>query len=218
MRKIYGEGVGRVRSKSKLTVSDAERHRQEGGRPSTDGAAACPPGTDARLAAIRRLLLDETLAARRPHRRLPCRVLRPAAQQNRRAAHLRHLLRRRRHPSQARRGLARRARACCRPAPAPPARPRQHDHRSQPGLAVAVSRAARRRTPQLPPPRPRPLPARHPRPGNPAGRLARTRPPGTTRRPGRRARRLARHSHAATGLRSRIRIWSWHCWPGPRRC
>jgi hypothetical protein len=29
---------------------------------STDGAAACPPGTDARLAAIRRLLLDETLA------------------------------------------------------------------------------------------------------------------------------------------------------------
>jgi len=29
---------------------------------STDGAEACPPGTDARLAAIRRLLLDETLA------------------------------------------------------------------------------------------------------------------------------------------------------------
>ena len=29
---------------------------------STDGAAACPPGTDVRLAAIRRLLLDETLA------------------------------------------------------------------------------------------------------------------------------------------------------------
>ena len=28
----------------------------------TDGAEACPPGTDARLAAIRRLLLDETLA------------------------------------------------------------------------------------------------------------------------------------------------------------
>ena len=29
---------------------------------STDGVQACPPGTDARLAAIRRLLLDETLA------------------------------------------------------------------------------------------------------------------------------------------------------------
>jgi hypothetical protein len=29
---------------------------------SADGAEACPPGTDARLAAIRRLLLDETLA------------------------------------------------------------------------------------------------------------------------------------------------------------
>ena len=29
---------------------------------STDGAEACPPGPDARLAAIRRLLLDETLA------------------------------------------------------------------------------------------------------------------------------------------------------------
>ena len=28
----------------------------------TDGVEACPPGTDARLAAIRRLLLDETLA------------------------------------------------------------------------------------------------------------------------------------------------------------
>ena len=30
---------------------------------STEGAEACPPGTDARLAAIRRLLLDETLAS-----------------------------------------------------------------------------------------------------------------------------------------------------------
>ena len=29
---------------------------------STNGAEACPPGTDARLAAIRRLLLDQTLA------------------------------------------------------------------------------------------------------------------------------------------------------------
>ena len=82
------------------------------------------------------------------------------------------------------------------PAAGTPAQPHQHDHGSQPGLAVAVSRAACRRTPQLPPARPRASPARHPRPGEPTGRLARARPRGTTRGPRRRARRLAGHGDA----------------------
>jgi hypothetical protein len=73
---------------------------------SIDGAEACPPGPDARLAAIRRLLLDQTLA---PGDRLAgCLVVLYGQQPSRiaRAAHHRHLLRRRRHPAQARRGLA----------------------------------------------------------------------------------------------------------------
>ncbi len=136
---------------------------------STAGAEACPPGSDARAAAIRRLLLDQTLPS--GDRIAGCLVT-LYGQQDRRAAHHRYLLRRRRHPAQARRGLARGARARGHRAAAAPAQPQQHDHGSQPGLAVAVSRAARRRTSQLPPARPGPSPARHPCPGEPAGRLA----------------------------------------------
>ena len=145
----------------------------------------------------------KTLAPRRPHRRLPCHALRPAGQQDRRTAHDRYLLRRRRHPAQARRRLARRARARCHTAAATSAQPQQHDHGSQPGLVMAVSRAARRRTSQLPPPRPCSPPTWHPRPGEPAGRVARARPRSTTSSPRRRAGRLAGHSYAPRVLRRR---------------
>jgi len=67
-----------------------------------------------------------------------------------RPAHQRGRLHWCRHPAQARRRLARRSRAGRHPGPAPPAQPQQHNHRRQPGLTLAVSRAARRRTPQLP--------------------------------------------------------------------
>ena len=114
-------------------------------------AGAPPPAPDVRLAAIRRLLLDDDPRPRRPHRRLPGGALRPASQPDRRAAHQRGLVHRCRHPAQTRRGLARRSRARRHLAPAPSAQPQQHDHRRQPGLALAVSRPARRRTSQLPP-------------------------------------------------------------------
>jgi hypothetical protein len=162
---------------------------------STAGAEACPPGSDARLAAIRRLLLDETLA---PGDRITGCLVVLYGQQASTIAALRttDTSCQRRDPSQARRGLARRARARGHLAPASPGQPHQHDRSSQPGLAMAVSRAARRRTPQLPPARPRSPSARHPCPGGPAGRIARTRPAGTTRRPRRRAGRLTGHSDA----------------------
>jgi hypothetical protein len=49
---------------------------------------------------------------------------------------------------------------------------------------------------QLPPARPRASPTWHPRPGEPAGRLARARPASTTRGPRRRTGRLGGHSDA----------------------
>ena len=162
---------------------------------STEGAEACPPGPDARLAAIRRLLLDETLT---PGDRIAGCLVALYGQQPSRIAALRmtDTSCAARHPAQARRGLARRARARCHPAAGTPTQPQQHDHGSQPGLAVAVSRAARRRTSQLPPAHPRASPTWHPCPGEPAGRMARARPASATRSPRRRARRLAGHGDA----------------------
>ena len=114
-------------------------------------AGAPPPAPAVRLAAIRRLLLDDALALE--DRIAGCLVVLYGQQASRIAALRisRGLVHRCRHPAQARRRLARRARARRHPAPAPPAQPQQHDHRRQPGLALAVSRAARRRTSQLPP-------------------------------------------------------------------
>jgi hypothetical protein len=188
------------RSRAALAQAIAHHPRRRGSGDQHRGVQACPPGSDARLAAIRRLLLDETLA---PGDRIAGCLVTLYGQQDRRAAHDRYLLRRRRHPAQARRGLARRARARGHRAAVAPAQPRQHGHGRQPGLAVGVSRAARRRTPQLPPARPRASPARHPCPGEPAGRMARTRPASTTRSPRRRAGRLAGHSDAPRVPRQR---------------
>jgi len=111
---------------------------------STDGVEACPPGTDARLAAIRRLLLDETLA---PGDRLAGCLVVLYGQQPSRIAALRVT-----DTSYADGTTRLKLGADWLDVPEPVAallrgtlaRPRQHDHRSQPGLAVAVSWAARR--------------------------------------------------------------------------
>jgi len=170
---------------------------------STAGAEACPPGPDARLAAIRRLLLDQTLA---PGDRVAGCLVALYGQQVSTIAALRTT-----DTSCAGGATRLKLGADWLDVPEPvatvlaaaPAQPHQHDHGRQPGLAVAVSRAARRRTPQLPPARPRAPPTRHPCPGEPAGRLARARPASTTRRPRRRAGRLGGHSDAPRVPRQR---------------
>ena len=156
---------------------------------------ACPPGSGARLAAIRQLLLDETLA---PGDRLADCLVVLYGQQPSKIVALRTT------DTSCADGTTRlKLGADWLDVPEHVAAPlRQHLRdrsnmtRSQPGLAVTVSRAARRRTSQLPSARPRPSPTGHPRPGKPAGRLARTRPRGTARGPRRRAGSLARHSDA----------------------
>ena len=134
------------------------------------------PDPDARLAAIRRLLLDQTLA---PGDRIAGCLVALYGQQASRIAALRST------DTSCADGATRiKFGTDWLDVPEPIATLlRQHlDNRrnmttaDQPDLAVAVSRAARRRTPQLPPGRPCPSPTRRPCPGEPAGHMARTRP------------------------------------------
>ena len=122
---------------------------------SAAGAEACPPGSDARLAAIRRLLLDETLA---PGDRIAGCLVTLYGQQVSTIAALRTT-----DTSCAAGATRLKFGADWLDVPEPVAtllRQRLASRTNMttaasPGLAVAVSRAARRRTPQLPPARPR---------------------------------------------------------------
>ena len=163
---------------------------------STEGAGACPPGPDARLAAIRRLLLDETLA---PGDRIAGCLVALYGQQVSRIAALRTT-----DTSCAAGATRLKLGADWLDVPEPVATLLREHLRNRgnmttaanpasswlfPGQLAGEHRSHRRLVRVL-------RPTRHPCPGEPAGRMARARPQRTTRGPRRRARRLAGHSDA----------------------